>query len=811
MHLLQVLFFSSLAALSALLFTWWALAREHKARLAELSHAMTAKVQERYQAYLELEQRVRHVMERFQEREDALGRNILAQGQQVDALQQALDTLQGVTPSRPAPPASLEASSAPPIGDDQDLEQQLAAWEHRLRDLEQGKQAEIERQSRHIAELTQRVALLDPLPDAAHAQELEVEEVQRARSRAEDELDLARGRVDESIRAQEAAEAARSEAEEQVENLQRRISQLEVFPGQLETTREVLADTQYDLARTQKELRDTRRELERLRSATGEDVAGGGAGSEEVRSQIDELRVHTVELAEARSALARLSNQVERERADAEQTAALLQERVSELQFAAQEAVVGQTLAEQRLEESAERERELQDRITELESSLDQLQAAESDLVGRLEQLESLALAASATRAKVHPAGPSEGVDEAEGEAPGLADRLVELEHELEQARAELEQQRSDSERGGQELTEQRTQMARRVAELTERVAELEPAAAALNAARLELAAVRADLEEEQQEKARYEERLVRQREDFERLSGESSQAYEHAQARARELAEAKQEAARLQEELESTRGSLDETRSALDRARVDHDQRSEAFERRIAELEPLVADLEQAREALSQAEATWQEELAGLEQRVMALQPLREELESAKRDVMSTRAELDEERSQARERMAELERLRSERQELENALGLESERAGDLDHQLEQRVQELAEQRAMVESKACEAQELAGRVDELEERIQSTEASLNAQTRQAVELGQELETANAELERYKGVLAGKLSSFQAASSMLNELKPMIEALETQLEPGEPPAPLPRRPSSGYEAPADSPLPRPAE
>ena len=74
MHLLELVFFSSLSCLAGLVFAWWIQARGHRDHVADVVRDMTEKVRERYLAYLDLERRITGVFARFDEREAELER-----------------------------------------------------------------------------------------------------------------------------------------------------------------------------------------------------------------------------------------------------------------------------------------------------------------------------------------------------------------------------------------------------------------------------------------------------------------------------------------------------------------------------------------------------------------------------------------------------------------------------------------------------------------------------------------------------------------------------------------------------------------
>jgi len=135
----------------------------HLARKARLGFVarMTRQVQERYQAYVVLETRVKQVIEQFGEREREFNERLTAQKAQIRELTRALDEYNGQSGEEEdaaADPEGLElVTFRPTESGERNLAAELSEWEARLEQVQANKRAELERQSRIIAELTDRI------------------------------------------------------------------------------------------------------------------------------------------------------------------------------------------------------------------------------------------------------------------------------------------------------------------------------------------------------------------------------------------------------------------------------------------------------------------------------------------------------------------------------------------------------------------------------------------------------------------------------------------------------------------------------
>jgi hypothetical protein len=187
MHALQISFFSGLAALTGILFAWWIEAKSFRSRLQGLERNMTAKIAERYSAYLGLEAQVTRAIQQFDRCEYAFTKRLAERNRAIAELERALDAYQG---KRSAPHVADRAGEqeAPAVrAPAHALAEELAAFEEKLLRLQQAKEAEIERQLGTIGALTERIQKLEPLDHALSQRNAELYELRRAHAALEQE------------------------------------------------------------------------------------------------------------------------------------------------------------------------------------------------------------------------------------------------------------------------------------------------------------------------------------------------------------------------------------------------------------------------------------------------------------------------------------------------------------------------------------------------------------------------------------------------------------------------------------------------
>ena len=473
--LIPTLFASLVVALAGALVSRAALARTHRQELAELEEEMMDAVEERYQAYLELESTVHRILARLDQldaetteqltrtgmRLNDLGRTLAAcssdaQGAEDTDLGDKTAWLVDATPKFAARPAASSSSNV-----------DIKEWPGRFEGLAAEKRAEFQRQEKLLAELTarfeslqsrvsQREQMLQGDDEQGSAQLAHEVAIWRARHLALEqetaiELAAVRARAEQATELEADAFEARGE--------------VQAVRGELEATREEARATQAEL--------ETR--IEELRS---EEQAAA--------SELDEVRTRH---AEVLSALEwRLS---ESEAREAETYARHLEEvqgyenRIAEL-----EPLVGQ-------------ERDARAKIESLEQKLSNQRQRQEQLGAEFErERDGLTGELEATRAA------------RAQERRKLEQRIADLQREVETLDATrervqvLEIQLAESERSLQEVTEARTAAMEREAalettqgrlenELTEAHAETERWRTATRAAESERDAKLAELSEQ--------------------------------------------------------------------------------------------------------------------------------------------------------------------------------------------------------------------------------------------------------------------------------------------------------------------------
>jgi len=146
--------------------------RRHRA----LEARMTAQVQERYAAYVDLEERVRVALGEFDQLEASFEVEVRKSREQIKNLEQALNAVEGVesaeSPELETPggflgvldegEANVQAQPITLTGKPHDFEAELQHWERRIEAAQNEKRTEIERQRQQIEDLTARLRLIEP-------------------------------------------------------------------------------------------------------------------------------------------------------------------------------------------------------------------------------------------------------------------------------------------------------------------------------------------------------------------------------------------------------------------------------------------------------------------------------------------------------------------------------------------------------------------------------------------------------------------------------------------------------------------------
>jgi len=179
------------------LVSWRVLSLRAARARAALERDMTARVRERYQAYLDLESQIRRAIEQFDRCEADFQRRLAAHSAQIEELESAVVQHAGEdrAPHASAPPA--EDSDWLGLGGDaarvevpangRGPSPEIAEWEARLASLQEEKKLEMERQSMLVAELTGRLERLEPITEATRRLEQELEEWRERYRRLEEQ------------------------------------------------------------------------------------------------------------------------------------------------------------------------------------------------------------------------------------------------------------------------------------------------------------------------------------------------------------------------------------------------------------------------------------------------------------------------------------------------------------------------------------------------------------------------------------------------------------------------------------------------
>lgn len=223
--------------------------------------------------------------------------------------------------------------------------------------------------------------------------------------------------------------------------------------------------------------------------------------------------------------------------------------------------------------------------------------------------------------------------------AEGLVERLQQLQHDLEGARAEAERARTDAHAARVDLEAARSERERAREELERARAEAEDA-------RAEAQAARADLEAARREREHAREEREQSRTEAEDARAEAHAARAHLEAEASEPEQAREELERARAEAEQARAEAHTAHVALDAARGDREKAEEEVVRARAEAGEARAEAHSARVDLEAARSEREQ--------------AREEREQARTEAERSRVVAAEARSAAIVAQGELEAARS-------------------------------------------------------------------------------------------------------------------------------------------------------
>ncbi len=378
---------------SGVLLARWLAERANHAERLRLEEEMTARVQERYQAFLGMETQVRGIFGRLDELENATARRLVETGMHIRTLGSALAAYEGreQPPDPPQPAAGLSwmdsadgeihaAGVSGPArrqfsGWPSPEPVDIAEWERKLELVRQEKHAEIDRQGQVISELSERLKGLEPQAERNKRLERELALWQEKYMRLEQETTGGAAEI----------EGCREDAQ----RLRERIAELEGCIEGMQRADQILGREKDERAA------ELEGEVAKLRSSQRE-------GLDEIAGLHAECAGLRAELAEAQAGLGRLRSECEA----AGEGAATWERRCNEmeaerprliaelerLRLERHESSERLRTVEQALEESAARlfeleERraaqvvELNERCAEAERALQAAQGACEDLV----------------------------------------------------------------------------------------------------------------------------------------------------------------------------------------------------------------------------------------------------------------------------------------------------------------------------------------------------------------------------------------------------------------------------------------------
>lgn len=345
--------------LSGGLLAWIACETRNARKARAFARAATSQISERYRAYVLLERRIKHTIWAFDLAEREFAEKFTAQHQQILSLRTAVDEFSGeATEVSPAEAVAYMNALWPklPEGEEepQAADQDLGDWEDRLAQVTAEKEAELDRQTTVIEDLTNRIHNLEPLGgqaasltnDLAQAQArtAELEESSRilateqgvlqaelesvlaaveiARASATDELQDAKQDVENAHAEAEAAASAHAEAietlesassglrlqiETQASDLSQRKTELETARTEAEASAQASAQTVQELESLGAELRleveslnsnlvNKEAQLDRTQTASKDSQAEQGKLVSELEVTLSEVQARTIDL-----------------------------------------------------------------------------------------------------------------------------------------------------------------------------------------------------------------------------------------------------------------------------------------------------------------------------------------------------------------------------------------------------------------------------------------------------------------------------------------------------------------------------------
>ena len=278
----------SASAASGALVAWLVSERRNQRGRVELARRMTAQVRERYDAYVLLEQDVASAVGRFEGAERELSELLHTHKDTIDELTTAFAEHEGAVALGADDAdwmegyfARRESQASPAEG--RPLGSELELWEERLALGQQEKATEVERQSRVLTALTERLRALSPYKDRLSEREAELQE---ARDTLESLREETRRKAAEAATLGDELADTRAGLAHVEARLSEAVVRHESLAGELRSTEEErdalarrVSEEQEQHGRRLEELEKRGRELEAL-----------ATGVEEAAAQLTELR-----------------------------------------------------------------------------------------------------------------------------------------------------------------------------------------------------------------------------------------------------------------------------------------------------------------------------------------------------------------------------------------------------------------------------------------------------------------------------------------------------------------------------------------
>ncbi|MFT4540348.1 MAG: chromosome segregation ATPase [Planctomycetota bacterium] len=804
-HSMQLVFLvitSAFSMLSGLLFAWWLQARQQRREQAALAAEMSRQVQERYEAYLDLEDRIGGAIDVLDQQESGLLRGITEQNERIRALEAALSGIDAASGDI----AQLEAARVEELfgqqaGEQTCFEDELNDWQERSFRLQNEKQAEISRQSNSIDALAERVRSLEPAASRLEILKQEFDDLSGAHRDQSIDVEL---KVEENLRFSMCVEELQAELEirnaqvgtleSQVKEMQtdamlaealsRRFEELEVevvtlrtqcvdrrdaleVAGQsLETTGSNLAQARVDIERIQNELESTREELHEQVSI-GKSLAGDLLERE---TQVAELE-HGIERSSQATAARAQAFEVLQKQLETDSVKLRLERDALDGQFSGAQTELSE--ARDQIEaitvEHTASVNELlrcQEALAESESTAKSMQAEREQALAQLEEQRDELFAAASS-------------------SPKATQDLEELQQHFEKVQTRRDQAET-------ELTGRSRDLSALVLRLQEESAQASALAAASED---ELSAARATLQERDSEFETARVELVGAREELDALRGEldasgSSESQAQMEALQVELANANQKAAGFEQQFH---GSEVQAAGWKDRCQ----EVEKASKQLIAEKAKGDKDHRRAEKGLASSRAELEELQSVGAQReselVASIQGLEERLDTSRVSENSatvSRAIAEDEGAQsikgrtkankqvAREK-AKLERqLAAKLHALDAAKQAVKDTRAELRAQLKQREKEYrAKQRELARSeKSIESlqakfdQQLTKANTQAEKKCSKLEASLAKQARKFVQASQQLSKALEDADHERATSKAVVEEQRAEAELLRDL-----------------------------------------